>query len=79
MKVQCHDAHYSFDYVAWVNAVFEKCVAIKPNMQFGEWRWGIAPAVMQKFFRYEHVSLPTMLQIEFGSGVPMLNYVIKID
>lgn len=79
MKIVCHDAHYSFDYVAWVNAVFDKCVATEHFKQFTSYNWGISPGVMAKFWRYEKVSLPTMLQIEFGSGVQMWPYVIKID
>lgn len=79
MKVQCHDAHYSFDYNSWVNAVFDHCFTSGVPKSIYEWRWGITPAVMGKFFRYQRVSLPTMLQIEFGSGVKMINFCTKID
>lgn len=79
MKIQAHDAHYSFDYTAWVNAVFDVAVKQYGMSKFYEYQWGIAPETMAKFFRYKPVSLPTMLQIQFGSGVPMEAFVTKID
>jgi len=79
MNIQAHDAHYSFDYVSWVNAVFDAAVGKFGHTQFCQYSWGITPSVMSKFWRYKKVSLPTMLQIEYGSGVPMLKFVIKID
>lgn len=79
MKIQAHDAHYSLDYAGWVNAVFDACFKSGKDFKFTAYKWGIAPSVMAKFFRYQHVSLPTMLQIEFGSGVKMIDYCVKID
>jgi len=79
MKIQAHDAHYSFDYVAFVNAVFDAYMDKFGMTKFIDYQWGITPAVMGKFFRYRSVSLPTLLKIEFGSGVRMMDFVIKID
>ena len=79
MLIQGHDANYSFDYKSFVNAVFD-VVSTRPDFKsFYQYQWGITPNVMGKFFCYKKVSLPTLLQIEVGSGVRMIDHVVKIN
>lgn len=79
MKIQAHDAYFSFDNVQWVNAVLFEAIANHGLNNFHTPLWGVTGAVMGKFFRYQTVSLPTMLTIEAGSGIKMIDFVIDID
>lgn len=79
MKIQAHDQHYSFDYIGWVNAVFDVYMSRNPHAGVNAQAWGLSTSVIGKFFRYQRVSLPTMLQIELGRDVKMINFVVKID
>ena len=79
MKMQAHDAFRTFDYVAFVNAVFDKIMAADKSFDQAAIEAGLSFSIISNFFRYERVSLPTLIRIAEYAQVHLGDFVIEQD
>jgi len=79
MKMQAHDAFRTFDFVAFVNAVFDRIMDADKSFDQVAIEAGLSFPVICNFFRYERVSLPTLIKIAEYAQVHLGDFVIEQD
>lgn len=79
MKIQLHDAYYTFDWTAVVNDCYSVVVDEHGTPSNFARHMGISDAVVCKFFRYKPVSFPTFLAIASACHITLMDYIIYQD
>jgi len=79
MKIQAHSAYQTFDFIAFVNAVFDEMV--NHNMQPTELaeETGYTDGLIYKVLRYETCSLPTIITLAKWAEIDLSDFVIEQD
>lgn len=79
MEIRAHDARKSFDYCGFINACFDRAVEHDRDPEMIAMETGYSVGFIYKVFRYEPISVPSMIVLADYFDLHLLDFVIKID
>lgn len=79
MNIRTHDTFHTFDYVAFVNAVYFQMIEhnLEPQLMAEDLK--VSAGFIYKFFRYECVSMPSLIILARYADVDLFDFIIYQD